>query len=460
MQGKTPSRHRFRSLVITALLTLYIIPIFLLGTGGSHLQHDTLSWRSLFLGGLFCVLGIWVFLLILKNWERGLNASAMQLAEERVQKYELEREQHPQIDTSGLAQEMRQKLTLDPAIDQGELINTLRTQIQQEVHEVSQEQIARLKQSYEQDAQDKIQHLQKLQEELSHFHKNNEQRSQEWFHKETEYRSYKTELEKQISQQENQLREFQQAFQEQKGLLQKKQERISFLENKIRDLTYEIRTLLQLEEITPSPHPREVANQRHSHAPTAHPKNAIPSNTSSSDVEERLFPKPTFPSSPVVEQQEVRTQYDAYVLLQKCLHVAQNLTGALHLGGNSSRFRDLSLDSYAIDLRRLFDSFRNETASVIILYSQTERRLLFANDLVRSYLGWSPERFVKDFGQIVQGGKPEWEAATATLTANREAHLRLVMRSKNGQDMLIHSCIGIVPSGAFQGLIIGILYRS
>jgi UPF0242 C-terminal PAS-like domain/Uncharacterised protein family (UPF0242) N-terminus len=239
-----------------------------------------------------------------------------------------------------------------------------------------------------------------------------------------------------ISEKESILAEYQQAVSKQRASIETKQERILQLENKVRDLSFEIRTLLQVDEIDIA----GVAGQ--------------PRRPGASEVEEWVD------QLPASSDLEVRTQYDANVLLKRSLQTAQSLTAAHNMPGRPGRFRDLSLESLTIDLRRLFDRLRLETGGVVCLYSRSERRLLFANEPVRTLFGWSPERFVKDFASLMAGGFREWEEAVHNLSPGHERRLRVVIKSKGGTDVLVHALIGLVPQGAFEGHVIAVFYSA
>lgn len=243
-------------------------------------------------------------------------------------------------------------------------------------------------------------------------------------------------LEVAIAEKESILAEYQQAVSKQRASIETKQERILQLENKVRDLSFEIRTLLQVDEMEVS---AAVSQGRR------------PGN---SEVEEWVD------QLPASSDLEVRTQYDANVLLKRSLQTAQSLTAAHHMPGRPGRFRDLSLESLTIDLRRLFDRLRLETSGVVCLYSRSEHRLLFANEPVRTLFGWSPERFVKEFPSLMAGGFREWEEAVHNLNPGHERRLRLVIKSKSGADVLIHALIGLVPQGAFEGHVIAVFYSA
>ncbi len=201
-------------------------------------------------------------------------------------------------------------------------------------------------------------------------------------------------------------------------------EKIAQLEGKVHDLTYEIRTLLKLET-------------------------APPQELEAVSFEDETWVEEALGSS----SGEVESQYDAYILLQRCIQKAQGIGAAHASRGQMSLFQKLPLESYALDKRRLFDAFRMETSAVVFLYSTSDRRPLFVNNVVQAYCGLEPEHFLREFSKLARTQDQKWEEAMANLEANREVVIALGMGSAT-----LHCCMGLVPSGPFEGLVIGVGY--
>lgn len=200
----------------------------------------------------------------------------------------------------------------------------------------------------------------------------------------------------------------------------RREERIAELEGSVRDLTGEIRTLLQLE----------------GEEPAAVQQMAPPDE---SWVEEL----------PDTCSQQVRTQYDAYILLQRCIQKAQQLPGG---------FGDVAVDN-AMEMRQLYEAFRDETAAIVMAYSRSEGRPLFANSVVQAFCGFEPEVFVRNFEGILRGGKERWQTAIQGLGNGEEASVRLIVSASNGQSVTLDCCMGVIPSGPFKGLVVAVFYR-
>ncbi|MCE5316354.1 MAG: hypothetical protein LLG04_03195 [Parachlamydia sp.] len=220
---------------------------------------------------------------------------------------------------------------------------------------------------------------------------------------------------------------------EQRENLERKSQQMTQLENKVRDLNYELKTILHLSEKTIS-------------------------------LQETAPPPPVSPVyrakheelRPFVDS-AVHTEEEASLQLKRCLDVAQGMTGASHFGSNS-RFREFSAGHFALDQRRLFDRLRTEEASTIFVYSLQDSRMLFVNDQVKLLLGLTAERFVQGFAEIAQPGLENWNEALRQLSFRNEVHIQLPLKSRFGEEIIVDCLLGIIPTGLFRNQIIGIIY--
>ncbi|MCB1135218.1 MAG: hypothetical protein KDK78_03015 [Chlamydiia bacterium] len=245
------------------------------------------------------------------------------------------------------------------------------------------------------------------------------------------------------------LNEHKQTINEQRSVIERKQDYILKLENKVRDLSYEVKTLIQLND--ESIEEKNAASERASDHPVLNLFDGeIPALP--------LHAEPSHPGIHDMGEMKVQTAYDASLQLQKCIDTARRLTGATHLSGTNGRLLDLSSDSYAIDLRRLFDSYNSESACPVFLYSKREDKLLFVNPQITSLLGWSPDKFTKDYPSLVTEGWTDWKRALKEVTADKPQQMRLLMKTKSGDDLLTHCNIGMIPNGAFAGHLVGVIY--
>ncbi|MCC5831625.1 MAG: hypothetical protein JJU12_01085 [Chlamydiales bacterium] len=236
----------------------------------------------------------------------------------------------------------------------------------------------------------------------------------EYHRLEEDYTKSLEEKQKEVKHKESLNNEYQRTISEQRMILEKKQRYITKLEGKVHDLMYEIRSLLQLEE------------------PSDPPPAYLPPSHSSV------------------------TPYDLSLQLQRFIEKAEEQMGMDHLGGKSPRFLDPS-GSYAVDRRRLFDSLRDETVGIVFVLSISENKFLFVNQHVKALLGWSPEKFMKEFPRLVVSGYQEWKEGLKNIGPARECQTRIEIQGKTGERREFSCVMGVVSRGPFINHIMGIL---
>jgi PAS domain-containing protein len=239
------------------------------------------------------------------------------------------------------------------------------------------------------------------------------------------------------------IAEYQQTITDQRAVIEKKQQSISSLEAEIRDLKYELKTLVDISDKNEASLEEEVVELITPPTPALvqRPPDVKPAKAKVEFLDLGL----AVPS---------KSTEEAHQQLKRCIDIAQKLTGARHLAGDSSRFRDLSADGYALDLRRLCDSFRSEHSCMIVLYSQRENKILFVNNQVRGMLGLSPDKFLQNFPQfLAQESVQEWKGAINKASIGHKAETTLRLK-----DHTVRCLLGAIPTGIFKTHIVGILY--
>lgn len=252
---------------------------------------------------------------------------------------------------------------------------------------------------------------------------------------EEELKYSRIESDEKILRKETLISDYQHTIYEQRRVLEKKQDYIGKLENKVRDLMYEIRTLLQLEEA-----PSDPNIDVHTHDEKSVAEYYLPTNST----------------------KQLNT-FDITMQLERILEQAEGFMGADHLGyrgGNGPRFADLSRNSYQIDLRRFFDTLKDENSILIFFFSLQEGRFLFVNNFVKTLLGHSPEKFMYKFTEIVDSGYQQWLEALGRLAEKSSERVRLMMHTREGKKLLLSCQMGMVSGGPFRGHVIGILAPS
>lgn len=266
--------------------------------------------------------------------------------------------------------------------------------------------------------------LDKKTEELQRFYDNAER-----------FAAYKGASEDEIRKKEALLNEFQETITRQRDVLKKRQEQVTELEGKIHDLNSEVNTLLdvvKIVETTPEiPHSGMQLKETAGIYQVAPPPLSVVTSSGEADLQ-----------------------------LRRCMDIAGKITGANHFEAANSRFREWHIDNYALDLRRLFDNLRGESSSTIFVFSQKDNRLLFVNNQAKHLLGWSPEKFVQNFSEIIAESLQEWNRGISRLANQPETTAQITMKNKAGQDVPVNCHLGMITSGLFRNHIIGVVFHS
>lgn len=264
-----------------------------------------------------------------------------------------------------------------------------------------------------------------------------------------EFHQYKINVVEELDQHKTFIQKLQEAIDQQRITIDKKQQQISQLETKVGDLTYEIKTLLHLAEST------------HSSTASSHSENEYMFHEPQEFATEDYSYLQGFPEeheAPYFSRNPGNSCNHATEQLKRCLDIAQKMIGSSRFNNENSRFRDLDVDNFALDLRRLCDSLRSENNSAILLYSPKEDKLIFANNQTKTLLGWNPEKIVQSFSEIIQEGNQEWRNTLAHIGLKNESQIRLLLRTKKGHDLLAHCHLGMIPTGIFRYHVIGVLH--
>jgi len=423
-----------------ALLTiLYFIPLVFFSVYSVLQLPKTKSWVIVSSGFLIISICSLIFFIFLLYWDKTLKAKFK-----------------TQV-SSGYEQQKKENkvMSLDEALQFEEKQNSTKIEKNTLFLKENAQEIAQLRVNYE-DSQLKIaqlnEQLASKENEKQNFLEEN-RRLENKIHKiSQDFSDYKLFGEEQLKQKNLQLTSAQMELEEQRTEMEKRQEQICHLDSKIHDLSYEIRTLIHLHEVDsrPSTHITLQKNEK-----TIRPFNkfSIPIQT----VIPEIYPQ-EWELDNLSNLRQIQTSPEALMLLRKCVNIAQRLTGANYYSNENSRFREFSSSHFTIDQRRLFDNLRNEESGLILVYSQKENKLLFANNQTKSLLDCSPEKFINEFGSFFQDGLSEWNKALSLLNNSAESQCRLLVKTKQGSEIVLNSYFGLVPTGLFRNYVICVLY--
>ena len=251
----------------------------------------------------------------------------------------------------------------------------------------------------------------------------------------------KEQLNAEIDHQKIMIDEYAQSIKEQREIIRKKQKQISDFEGRVHDLSYEVKTLLQLADAPAAPSftGQKEAMKVSESAQAYH----IPQIESEDQ------------SAPV---RRVSTIQEAKALLKRCVETAQKTTHTHPFSTTSPRMRNLPIDNYALDFRRLFDNLRSESSGIVLLYSQRERKLLFSNQQAQARLGWSTEQVIQHFPEFVQEGYEEWTQGLTSLEPGKEKEISIILRDRSGDSIPFLAFVNSIPTGIFKHHAIIVLY--
>ncbi len=418
-----------RQLLSGAVVFFYLIPLLFFATYSIGLMSRNKSWLVLSLGLLLITTCSLILVLLLSYWENNLKK---QVVNPPIPvRYDTS---EPKVTSLDLAYEKEQMLSeYEPKSSSNELglLETVN-----EYHEQNsklQEQIENLHRTLDTFADE------------NKVLKNAAERSEQ------DLEDYKLFSEEQLKQKQLQINNLQQMIDDQRTEMEKRQDQIQLLDTKIYDLSYEIRTLLHLNDSEKD----EVTVEKSSGIPirqVIHEFNSEMENSSSMAVmAEEATENET-------ANQPIKTAIEATALLKKCINNAQKLTGANFNSPEALRYREFSSTHYNIDQKRLFECLRSESNGLVIVYSPKDNKVLFANNMAKTLLGWSPEKFSSDFFNVIQEGMTYWKKALSLLSPTTDSQARLLAKTKQGHETLLNCHLGVIQSGLFRGYVIGVLY--
>ncbi|WP_194843771.1 hypothetical protein [Candidatus Clavichlamydia salmonicola] len=226
------------------------------------------------------------------------------------------------------------------------------------------------------------------------------------------------------------VNEYRKTTYEQRSLLEKKQAYITKLESKIRDLMYEIRSLLQLEEMDKD--------------------NFLAPTSSKEEILDYYIPSERGDMSSFFSEK-----------LDSFISKAEGFTGENYLSseGKIPRFLDIPLNNRSIECRQLFDILKDDNTGIIFIYSKEERKMLFVNNLFKTILGWPLEKFLKEYPHIMQNGYKNLISALDSDKTDRNPYQgEIMIKDRQGQTSNFHYFLKSILQGPLNHHSVGILY--
>lgn len=235
------------------------------------------------------------------------------------------------------------------------------------------------------------------------------------------------------------LDEYKMTIHEQRGIIEKKQAELNLLQTKVKDLSYEVKALLQLDEL-----PQNASWEKKSHLNTIIPETEF-DHYDINNLYESLG-----------DSEQQVSHFDAFNLIDKYLYQIKNLRTGSYL--NKPAFSGQGDEKFSLlDLRKLQDVLQGEDQFVLFLFSLKNRKVLFTNNKVKTYLSLSPEAFSSSFFNLVQKGNRDFEQAITRIPETGKESLKMILKSQNQEDMLFNCYLEKVNEGCFDSLVLGML---
>jgi hypothetical protein len=237
------------------------------------------------------------------------------------------------------------------------------------------------------------------------------------------FEEYKEQTLAKIEERNGFLEELQNVIADLRASLEHKQQQNVFLDTKVRDLNYEIKTLLKIAE-TPLEPLAAIDPIKH--------------RTSS------------YGAAAPVPEDGPKSQ------LKRCLEIAHEIIPNYGFAKSKER----PIESFALEQRHLFDRLRDESICPVLVFAPKEHKVLFVSEQIRQLLGLPPEKFIQTFPDLIQVGMQEWKQAINQLSFKNEALAAFPLKGKGGQEIHVECHLGLIQTGMFRNHVIGVLAQN
>jgi len=208
-----------------------------------------------------------------------------------------------------------------------------------------------------------------------------------------------------LRQKERELQDLKKQLHSHRHQIEEKQTLLQTLQGKVSDLTFEIKTLVELHN--------------------------------------RIEPQAT--------QKDSSEKQTGHKLLKRCLDIAKKYMGPNLFQGIEGG------QSLTLDQRRLFEAFLEEKSGVVFYFSPKEGKILFVNTVVEELMGCSSDNFRFEFGHFIKGSEEVWRQGVQQLTKASISDFQLQLTLPSGKEAIFQCTLGRIPSGLFHNDVIGIL---
>jgi hypothetical protein len=402
-----------KNILYYTIISIYTIPVMLFCIYANYKYPAFNSLGYVLFGVAFCAIGTFVLITLLRNWEIFIkNQATIKKTELFSHVEEVDEELNEDIDDEIEPIESQHITT--------EEVENISTPFLDEIASLKillekQEESYRLEiETIESESGQKRQDFLKLEEEL--FVKRKEvlelagekkEGLSKSEHLEKELLAIKDQFRKQIEEKRNLLKEKEEVILRQNSKMDNSSKELSYLKERVTDLNFEIKTILQLDEMN------------------------LP------------LQEYTFDSS----QDEELSKYS---LLRHSLDLIQSIKGGRRLNSNLTN----SIKYSVFDLRALQEKLTDIDSCLLILYSHVLENVIFVNSIVKELLNVTAEHFMHGFNELIDCQRKEWKEVVTHVKRHEEKDFNLLLKDKQSNEYRFESRLSIVHSGLFKGTIL------
>jgi len=254
------------------------------------------------------------------------------------------------------------------------------------------------------------------------------------------------------SERDKAAKDYAESINQKNNCLDEQQEVIRKLQQELANTKFELETLLKLEIKQES---------------DINTKKIIPPSSLTSPALEKQAVLPPSLYTPAKPSLNVTAKKEAKTVMQlndqKLVYLLDK-TKELSKTGHSAReqlelptFLDLSLDTLAIEKRRLIDVLKAESDLPSFIINCQDAKLIFVSPGIKAVTGIAPDRFQKDFFNIVGHSKEHIRNALALLKPSEKTKIPIQLKTGPHEEHSIVLSLGVCPLLPFSRSAIGIL---
>ncbi len=275
-----------------------------------------------------------------------------------------------------------------------------------------------------------IENLKKSNEELENHLQTLVEESQNESANENLIASLRKQIDEASKQHQEALSNLQTKLQDKERLIEHSDHHIMQLKQELANTKFELDTVLKL----------ELKSEK---------KELLPSLFQPKSNSITLPPLQTVPITPSSDQELV-------VLLEKTKELSAT-SKTPHQQLELPHFLDLSIDSLALEKRRLFDMIDQESELPAFVMNCQDAKMLFVSHAIKTKTGIPLDRFQKDFFSLVGHSKEHIKNALTLLKPSERTKIPIQLQVRPGEEIRAILALGVCPAPPFSRSAIGVI---